>query len=115
MVEAIGLTILEDLLAGTALWLVLNSAGLRTDPFSSTLAVYAAGAIAAVPVTIGGAGIMELTMQAYLISVYTFSSWASIVLWRIATYQVLLAITGVVFLMFVRKATKRSSRIPQKP
>jgi uncharacterized membrane protein YbhN (UPF0104 family) len=115
MVEAIGLTILEDLLAGTALWLVLTSAGLKTDPFSSTLAVYAAGAIAAVPVTIGGAGIMELTMQAYLISVYSFSSWASIVLWRIATYQVLLAITGVVFLMFVRKATKRSSRIQQKP
>ena len=115
MVEAIGLTILEDLMAGTALWLVLASAGLKIDPFSATLAVYAAGAIAAVPVTIGGAGIMELTMQAYLISVYTFTSWPSVVLWRIATYQVLLAITGAVFLLFVRKATKKASKAQQKP
>ena len=115
MVEAIGLTILEDLLGGTALWLVLNSAGLKIDPFSSTLAVYAVVAIASIPVSIGGAGITELTMQAYLTSVYGFSSWASIVLWRIATYQVLLAITGVVFLLFVRRATKPASEAQQKP
>jgi uncharacterized membrane protein YbhN (UPF0104 family) len=65
-------------------------------------------AIAAIPVSIGGAGITELTLEAYLISVYGFTSWASIVLWRIATYQVALAITVIAFLLFVRKATNTS-------
>jgi uncharacterized protein (TIRG00374 family) len=115
MVESIGLTIVEDLLGGMALWLVLTSAGLKIDPISATLAVYAAGAISAIPVTIGGAGVMELTMQAYLISVYNFTSWASIVLWRIATYQVMLAITGIAFLLFVRKATGHSPKAEQNP
>jgi uncharacterized protein (TIRG00374 family) len=115
MVEAFGLTILEDFLDGMALWLVLTSAGLKIDPFSSTLAAYGVSAIAAIPVSIGGAGISELTLQAYLISVYGFTSWASIVLWRIATYQVTLAMTGVAFLLFVRKATKPTSKAQQKP
>ena len=71
-------------------------------------------AIAQIPVTIGGAGITELTMKSYLTTVYGFSSWAPIVLWRIATYQVLLAITGIVFMFFIRKATSGSSKTPQK-
>ena len=71
-------------------------------------------AIAQIPVSIGGAGITELTMKSYLTTVYGFSSWAPIVLWRIATYQVLLAITGIVFMFFVRKATRGSSKTSQK-
>ncbi len=114
VVKAVGLTILEDLLAGIALWLVLTSAGLKIDPFSATFAAYGVFAIAQIPVSIGGAGITELTTQAYLTSVYGFSSWAAVVLWRIATYQVLLAITGVVFLLFVRKATQQAPKAQQK-
>jgi uncharacterized protein (TIRG00374 family) len=112
MVKVVCLTILEDLLNGAALWLVLTSSGLKIDPLSSVLAVFGVLVVAQIPITIGGAGITELTMQAYLISLYKFSSWASIVLWRIATYQVLLAITGVVFLLFVRKSTKHTKPIP---
>jgi uncharacterized membrane protein YbhN (UPF0104 family) len=115
VVESTGLTILEDFLDGVALWLVLTSAGLKIDPISSTLAYFAVAAIAEIPVSIGGAGITELTLQAYLITVYRFTSWASIVLWRIATYQVALAMTGVAFLLFVRKATKPASKAQQKP
>jgi uncharacterized membrane protein YbhN (UPF0104 family) len=91
VIKVVGLTIIEDFLAGTALWLVLTSAGLKIDPLSSVLAVYGVAAIAQLPISIGGAGITELTMQAYLIALYKFTSWASIVLWRIATYQVMLA------------------------
>jgi uncharacterized membrane protein YbhN (UPF0104 family) len=93
-------------LAGVALWIVLTSAGLKIDPFSATFAAYGVVAIAQIPVSIGGAGLTELSTQAYLTSVYGFSSWAAVVLWRIATYQVLLAITGIIFLFFVRKATQ---------
>jgi glycosyltransferase 2 family protein len=108
VVKSVLLTILEDFLAGTALWLVLNASGLKIDLIYSTLAAYGVVAIAQIPVTIGGAGITELTMKSYLTAIYGFSSWAPIVLWRIATYQVLLAVTGVVFLFFMRKATAHS-------
>jgi glycosyltransferase 2 family protein len=112
--KAVGLTIVEDLLAGTALWLVLSSAGLKIDPFSTSAVYWGVAAIAVIPVTIGGAGITELTMQAFLTSVYGFSSWPAVLLWRIATYQVLLAITGIVFLLFVRKSMKQSPKSEQK-
>ncbi len=114
VVKAVGLTLIEDFLAGAALWIILNASGLKIDLVSSTLGAYGVVAIAQIPVSIGGAGITELTMKSYLTTVYGFSSWAPIVLWRIATYQVLLAITGIVFIFFVRKATKGSIKTPQK-
>jgi putative flippase GtrA len=113
VVKAVGLTIIEDFLAGTALWIVLNASGLKIDLVSATLATYGVVAIAQIPVTIGGAGITELTMKSYLTTVYGFSAWAPIVLWRIATYQVLLAVTGIVFIFFIRKATRGSNQAPQ--
>jgi uncharacterized protein (TIRG00374 family) len=106
--KSVVLTVVEDFLAGTALWLILNAAGLKIDLVYSTLAAYGVVAIAQIPVTIGGAGITELTMKSYLGSVYGFAAWAPIVLWRIATYQMLLAVTGIVFVFFVRKATARA-------
>jgi putative flippase GtrA len=114
VVKAVGLTIIEDFLVGATLWIILNASGLKIDLVSSTLAAYAVVAIAQIPVSIGGAGITELTMKSYLTIVYGFSTWAPVVLWRIATYQVLLAITGVVFIFFVRKATTVSSKASQK-
>ena len=114
VVKAVGLTFVEDILAGTALWIVLSSSGLKLDPFSTTFVAYGVVAIAQIPVTIGGAGITELTMQAYLTSVFHFSSWPAVVLWRIATYQVLLVVTGVVFGVYVRKATKQAPKAKQK-
>ena len=118
MLKTVVLTIIEDVLGGATLWLVLNAAGLKIDLLSSTIAAYGAVTIAQVPVSIGGAGITEVTMQSYLTAVYGFSSWPAVVLWRIATYQVLLALTGIVFLLFVRKTTKRAEHVrdvePQK-
>ncbi|MDA4117987.1 MAG: lysylphosphatidylglycerol synthase domain-containing protein [Thaumarchaeota archaeon] len=114
VVKAVALTIIEDFLAGAALWVVLNASGLKIDLVSSTLAAYGVVAIAQIPVTIGGAGITELTMKSYLTTVYGFSAWAPIVLWRIATYQVFLAITGIVFMLFIRKATSASNKTAGK-
>jgi putative flippase GtrA len=111
--KAVVLTIIEDFLVGAALWIILNASGLKIDLVSSTLAAYGVVAIAQIPVSIGGAGITELTMKSYLTTVYNFSAWAPVLLWRIATYQVLLAITGIVFIFFVRKATKASGKTPQ--
>jgi putative flippase GtrA/uncharacterized membrane protein YbhN (UPF0104 family) len=111
--KAVGLTAIEDFLGGAALWIVLNASGLKIDLISSTLAAEAASTIAQIPVTIGGAGITEVAMKSYLTAVYGFSSWAPIVLWRVASYQVLLAITGTAFGLFVRKFTRASNTPPQ--
>jgi len=113
VVKAVVLTIIEDFLVGAALWIILNASDLKIDLVSSTLAAYGVVAIAQIPVSIGGAGITELTMKSYLTLVYGFSTWAPVVLWRIATYQVLLAITGIVFIFFVRKATAVSRKTSQ--
>jgi len=114
LVKAVGLTIVEDLLAGTALWIVLNAAGLKIDVLSATFLAFGALTIAAIPISIGGSGITELTIQSYLTLVYGFSSWAVIVLWRIASFQVVLAVTGIAFLLFVRKSTKNVSKATTK-
>ncbi|MDA4115148.1 MAG: flippase-like domain-containing protein [Thaumarchaeota archaeon] len=114
VVKAVLLTLLEDFLEGAALWLVLNAAGLKIDLVSATLAAYGVAAVAQLPITIGGAGVTELTMQAYLVSVYGFSSWAAVVLWRIATYQVMLAVTGIVFMVYLRKNAHRPSKVEEK-
>jgi uncharacterized membrane protein YbhN (UPF0104 family) len=105
-VKAVVLTIVEELLEGTALWFVLNAAGLKIDLLSSTIAVFGIDTISQLPISIGGAGITELTILGYLTAVYGFSSWAAIIVWRVATYQVLLATTGIVFLFFVHKNTR---------
>jgi glycosyltransferase 2 family protein len=103
VIKAIGLTILEDFLEGIALWLVLNAAGLKIDIFSATVTAFGVLTIAALPVSIGGSGITEVSMQLYLSSVYGFSSWAAIVLWRIASFQVVLAVSAIAFLLFMRR------------
>ena len=106
VVKAVVLTIVEDLLEGATLWFVLNAAGLKIDLLSATIVVFGIDTIAQLPISIGGAGLTEFTIQAYLTEVYGFSSWASVIIWRIATYQVLLAITGIVFVFFVRMYAK---------
>jgi uncharacterized protein (TIRG00374 family) len=111
--KTVGLTVVEALLSGLALWFVIAAAGLKIDVLSSTLAAYSVIAIGALPVSIGGAGVTELVMKYYLSAVYGFSPWAAIVLWRIASYQVLLAVSGVAFLFLMRRALHSASSPPQ--
>jgi uncharacterized protein (TIRG00374 family) len=104
------LTIVQALLSGAVLWIILNAAGLNIDLGSATLVAYGATAIAALPISIGGSGLTELAVAAYLSTVYGFTSWAAVVLWRVASFQVVLAISGVAFLLLVHKATRTSSK-----
>jgi glycosyltransferase 2 family protein len=112
---ALGLTVIQALLSGAALWIILNAAGLRIDLLSATLVAYGATAIAALPVSIGGSGLTELAVAAYLSTVYGFTSWAAVVLWRIASFQVVLVVTGVAFLLLVRKTTRTNPQESPKP
>jgi glycosyltransferase 2 family protein len=106
VLKAVGLTVILVLLSGVALWSILTAAGLNIDLLSSTLIAGGVAAIATIPITIGGSGLTELTMASYLSSVYGFSSWTAVVIWRIASYQVVLAVAGVAFLLLVHGHTK---------
>lgn len=110
---ALVLTIVQALLSGVALWIILNAAGLSIDLGSSTLVAYGATAIAALPISIGGSGITELAVASYLSLVYGFSSWAAVVLWRVASFQVVLGVSGIAFLLLVHRATRKVAKAPQ--
>jgi uncharacterized protein (TIRG00374 family) len=106
ILKTLGLTVIQVFLSGIALWFVLTAAGLKIDIISSTLVAGGTSAIAAIPISIGGSGVTELTMQSYLVLVFGFSSWAAVVLWRIASFQVVLAASGIAFLLLTHRSTK---------
>jgi hypothetical protein len=47
--------------------------------------------------------------------VYGFSSWAAVVLWRVASFQVVLGVSGIAFLLLVHRATKPAPKVTQRP
>ena len=66
------------------------------DPITSIFAVMAGNAIGNLPITVGGSGLTELGIWAYLNHINSFTlelpknntDWNTIIAWRIATYQI---------------------------
>jgi uncharacterized protein (TIRG00374 family) len=108
ILKTLVLTVVQILLSGLALWFILVAAGLKIDLISSTLLAGGVSAVAAIPVTVGGSGVVEITMLSYLSSVFGFSSWGAIIVWRIASFQVVLAVTGVAFLLLIHGSARRA-------
>ena len=106
ILKTLALSVIQLLLAGLAAWFVLVAAGLNIDFVSSTLLAGGVSALAAIPVSIGGSGVVEVAMLAFLSSVFGFSSWGAIIVWRIASFQVVLAVTGLAFLLLMHESTK---------
>ena len=101
------LSAVEAILIGLSLWIVLSAADVKIDLLSSTLVAYGGVTMSAIPISIGGSGVMELAVQLYLSSVFGFSSWAGIVMWRIASFQFLLVITGIAFVLLILRRRPR--------
>src|SRR4029077_3632834 len=85
ILKTLALTVVQVILSGLALWFILVAAGLKIDVVSATLLAGGVSAVAAIPITVGGSGVVEFTMLSYLSSVFGFSSWAAVVFWRIAS------------------------------
>jgi uncharacterized membrane protein YbhN (UPF0104 family) len=115
LVNGFVLTIVNAVLSGLSLWIVLAYAGLHIDLFTATFVSFGVGTLASLPVSIGGSGISELAMQSYLGSVYGFWSWAPVIVWRIATYHIILGFCGVVFVYLMMKMTGRTFKRPRYP
>ena len=109
VLKVLCLSVAEAFLTGLALWIILSAAGVNIDMLSSTLVAYGGITMASLPISIAGSGVIELTTQSYLSSVFGFSSWTAVIIWRIVSFQFLLVITGVAFIILVRQGTKKHS------
>ncbi len=81
----------------------------------SIMAVMAANAVGNLPITVGGSGIVELGVAAYLDAVGAAGwaalgealEWSSVIGWRVATYYVPIAVTWVLLARFALSRYKR--------
>ena len=93
---------------GLSFMIIANGAGYVIDFFHALMATMASNAIGNLPVTIGGSGLTEFGIWAYLghLNTLTFEAtknslqWNIVIAWRIATYHVGLVISWL-FLMKV--------------
>ena len=103
-VIGIGITFLAFVLQGISFMVLANAVGLDIGLFESLLATSASTAISTIPITIGGSGLAELGIWAYIsrlngipsLSGLAMSSELNVVIaWRIASYHVPLVIMWV--------------------
>jgi len=100
---------------GISFMIIAMGTGYVISAFDSIMAVMGANAIANLPITIGGSGLAEFGIVAYLnnLNPFDFSipegtvAWDAVIGWRIATYYVPIAIT---WLLLVKLALSKISK-----
>jgi len=100
---------------GISFMIIAMGTGYIVGIFDSIMAVMGANAIANLPITVGGSGLAEFGIIAYLNNLDPFNlvipegtvAWDAVIGWRIATYYVPIAIT---WLLLVKLAL---SKIPK--
>ncbi len=86
---------------GITFMIIASGTGYVIDAFDSVMAVMGANAIGNLPITIGGSGLAEFGIVAYLNNLNPFDfdvsegsvEWNAVIAWRIATYYVPIVIT----------------------
>lgn len=100
---------------GISFMVIANGAGYFIEFFDSLLAAMASNALGNIPVTIGGSGLTEFGIWAYLgnLNSLTFQptkdsiQWNIVIAWRIATYHVSLVISWILLMKIVYPRTKK--------
>ena len=88
---------------GISFLIIANSVGFAVEFFESVMAVMGANAIANLPITVGGSGLAEFGIVAYLNNLDPFNlvipeeglEWNAVIGWRIATYYIPIAVTWI--------------------
>lgn len=101
---------------GISFMIIANGAGYVINFFHSLMATMAANAIGNLPITIGGSGLTEFTIWAYLghLNTLTYEAaknsmqWNIIIAWRIATYHVGLVISWLFLMKIVYPSIKKA-------
>jgi len=100
---------------GISFMIIAMGTGFVISAFDSIMAVMGANAIGNLPITIGGSGLAEFGIVAYLNNLDPFAfevtegivAWDAVIGWRIATYYVPIVIT---WLLLVKLALSRISK-----
>ena len=101
---------------GISFMVIANGAGYFIEFFDSLLAAMASNALGNIPVTIGGSGLTEFGIWAYLgnLNNLTFEptkdsiQWNIVIAWRIATYHVSLVISWILLMKIVYPRSKKA-------
>ena len=104
---------------GISFMIIAMGTGYVINAFDSIMAVMGANAIGNLPITIGGSGLAEFGIVAYLnnLNPFDFSvpegvvAWDAVIGWRIATYYVPIVVT---WLLLVKLALSKISK-PKAP
>ena len=103
---------------GISFLIIAASVGFAVEFFESVMAVMGANAIGNLPITVGGSGLAEFGIVAYLNNLDPFNlvipeeglEWNAVIGWRIATYYIPIAVTWVLLVKFaLSKITKPKS------
>lgn len=86
---------------GITFMIIASGIGYSIEPFDSIMAVMGANAIGNLPITIGGSGLAEFGIVAYLNDLNPFDfdvsegsiEWNAVIAWRIATYYIPIGVT----------------------
>ena len=100
---------------GISFMIIAIGTGFMINPFDSIMAGMGANAIGNLPITIGGSGLAEFGIIAYLNNLDPFAfeisegivAWDAVIGWRIATYYVPIVIT---WLLLVKLALSKISK-----
>ncbi len=111
------LSLLSWIFYGVSFLIIAEATGFSIGIFDSVMAVMGANAIGNLPITVGGSGLAEVGIVAYLNNLDPFNfdlpelgiEWNAVIGWRIATYYVPIAVTWILLMKFaLSKYTKPS-------
>lgn len=99
--RSLGLSFASWFFYGISFMLVASGVGYQIGALDSVMAVMGANAIGNLPITIGGSGLAEFGIVAFLNDLNPFDpsaveateEWGAVIAWRIATYYVPIAVT----------------------
>lgn len=109
------LSIISWIFYGASFMIIANETGYVIDLFDSVMAVMGANAIGNLPITVGGSGLAEFGIVAYLNNLDPFNfeipqksiDWSAVIGWRIATYYVPIVVT---WLLLVKLALSKYTK-----
>lgn len=110
----LGMSTASWLFYGVSFMIIASGVGYSVGAFDSVMAVMGANAIGNMPITVGGSGLAEFGIIAYLenhnpfdFAVAEGDAWDAVIAWRIATYYVPIAVT---WFLLMRLALGRYAR-----
>ncbi|MDQ3838270.1 MAG: flippase-like domain-containing protein, partial [Thermoproteota archaeon] len=115
----IAITFVAFLFQGLSFMVLANAVGSEVGLFDSLMATSASTVLATLPVTIGGSGLAELGLWAYVTDLNSIpdlddvlkdSQLSVIIVWRIASYHVPLVIMWIALMKTIGKAPLKDTR-----